>query len=336
MGIHLSTHENLLSTNLITSQLIHRQALSTCYDAIFDLSLDEQTNLLLISDDSRLRLFEINENNQYQLNEKTCSPTKRLLNEQVYDIIWSNIFERFLVLTSKRMILYDKDMNIVDLDLQLDKNSPPLWRMACWSIHLVVNLGLGSCLRYYQLQTCQSVEFIKSYSRTDLGYTNSDLLSTIILSPQSILGINVELANNRHIIDLFSLNNSNFIHLKRIDCNNPCPLDLLTSLRDYTWLCKSHWPSDDCLCLIESDGQVSKCSPVCIDGYILSLKISIHRSFIVLIRTANKLPKEGDANELNRIDEQEEPVIRGRKREVIGKLPGNLLLEIYQIKKNIE
>jgi len=204
--------------------------------------------------------------------------------------------------------------------------------MACCSIHLVVNFGLGSCFRYYQLQTSQSVELIKSYSRTDLGYSNSDLLATIILSPQLILGVNVELANNRHIIDLFSLTN-NFSHLKRIDFNNPCPLHLVTSLRHYTWLCKSHWPSDDCLCLIEADGQVNKCSPVQLDGYILTLKLSKHRSFIVLIRTVNKLPKEIDANELNRIDQQEEeePVIRGRKREVIGKLPGNLLLEIYKV-----
>lgn len=123
MGIGLSTNKNLLTTNLITSQLIHRQTLSTCYDAIFDLSLDERNQLLLISDDSRLRLFEIDENNQFQLVEKTTpSSTKRLIHEQIYDIIWSNILEQFLVLTSKRMILYDKQMNLIDLDLHLDKS----------------------------------------------------------------------------------------------------------------------------------------------------------------------------------------------------------------------
>jgi len=128
LSTNIDTNENLLSTNLISSQLLHRQTLSTCYDAVFDLSLGERTSLLLISDDSRLRLFEIDETNQYQLTEKTSSLTKRLGHEQIHDILWSHIFEQFLVLTSKRMILYDKNMNIVDLDLHLDESKARIFR----------------------------------------------------------------------------------------------------------------------------------------------------------------------------------------------------------------
>lgn len=206
--------------------------------------------------------------------------------------------------------------------------------MACWSSHLVLNLGLGASLNYYQFQTSssQTVQLVQSQTRSSLGYTNSDLLSTIILSPQLILGINVELSNNRHVIDLFSITNPDqFLRLKRIDGNDPCPLDLLSSLRDYTWLCKSHWPSDDCLCLIESDGEVNKLSSIELDGYILNLKLSFHRSYLILIRTASKLPKEIENCSIDD-SEQENRNQRGQKGKMIGKLPGNLLLEIYQVK----
>ena len=211
--------------------------------------------------------------------------------------------------------------------------SPPLWRMACWSSHLVVNLGLGSSIRYYHLISTQ-LTLIHSYTRSSLGYDDSDLLSTMILSPQLTLAINVELANNQHIVDLFSIANSGQLHrLKRIDSNDPCPLDVITSLRDCTWLCKSHWPSDDCLCLIESNGQVKKLLLEDQHGYILNLKISTDRSHIILIRTPKKLPKEIDIAELNLIDQSEEQdqTTRTRGRQTIGRLPGNLLLEIYRI-----
>lgn len=205
--------------------------------------------------------------------------------------------------------------------------------MACWSNHLILNLGLGSSIRYYNLRkTTSTVSLIHSYTRSSLGYTNSDLLSSISLSPQLILGINIELSNNRHVIDLFSISDPlKFFHLKRID--QPCPLDIITSLRNCTWLCKSHWPSDDCLCLIESDGHVKKIQlEEEQNGYILNLRLTSDRSHIILIRTPKKLPKEIDQNDLNRIDrDEEEQTKHGRRKQVIGKLPGNLLLEIYKI-----
>lgn len=215
--------------------------------------------------------------------------------------------------------------------------SPPLWRMACCSSHLVVNLGLGTAIRYHRLTPTTTLPFIHSYTRASLGYADCDLLSTMALSPQLILAINVELANNRHVVDLFSISNSEKFHpLKRIHSNNPCPLDVITSLRDCTWLCKSHWPSDDCLCLIESNGLVKKLPIEDQHGYVLNLRISTDRSYLVLIRTPNKLPKEIDITELNRIDqndedEQHQPSTQRRGRKTIGRLPGNLLLEIYRI-----
>lgn len=228
-------------------------------------------------------------------------------------------------------------MNTVfDRSIIVCLGSPPLWRMACYSSHLVVNLGLGTAIRYHRL-TPTTLPFVHSYTRPSLGYVDSDLLSTMALSPQLTLAINVELANNRHVVDLFSISNSErFQLLKRIHSDNPCPLDVITSLRDCTWLCKSHWPSDDCLCLIESNGQVNKLSIEDQHGYVLNLRISTDRSYLVLIRTPNKLPKEIDMTELNRIDqneeeEQQQRSIQRRGRQTIGRLPGNLLLEIYRI-----
>lgn len=209
--------------------------------------------------------------------------------------------------------------------------------MACCSSHLVVNLGLGTAIRYHRL-TPTSLPFIHSYTRPSLGYVDSDLLSTMALSPQLTLAINVELANNRHVVDLFSISNSEqFQLLKRIHSNNPCPLDVITSLRDCTWLCKSHWPSDDCLCLIQSNGQVNKLPIEDQHGYVLNLRISTDRSYFVLIRTPSKLPKEIDITELNHIDQnedeeqQQQRSAQRRGRQTIGRLPGNLLLEIYRI-----
>ncbi len=213
--------------------------------------------------------------------------------------------------------------------------SPPLWRMACWSSHLILNLGLGTNIRYYHLISSSSppLSLINSWTRSSLGYTNSDLLSTLALSPQLVLGINIELKDNRHVIDLFSISDPEEIqHLKRIHSHEPCPLDIITSLRDCTWLCKSHWPSDDCLCLIESNGQVNQIHLQEHHGYILNLRILADRSYLVIIRTPKKLPKEIDVMELNRIDQdEEEQATQGRRRQVIGRLPGNLLLEIYKI-----
>lgn len=211
--------------------------------------------------------------------------------------------------------------------------SPPFWRMASWSSHLIVNLGLGTSILYYKLISLSSVPLIHSFTRSSLGYANSDLLSSLALSPQLVLAINVELADNRHIVDLFSTNEpSKFQHLKRIDSNEPCPLDLITSLRNCTWLCKSHWPSDDCLCIIESDGHVKKFELKEQNGYVLNLKVLSDRSHLVIVRTPNKLPKEIDIDELNRLEENqnEQQTKHGSRRQTVGKLPGNLLLEIYK------
>lgn len=203
--------------------------------------------------------------------------------------------------------------------------------MACWSSHLILNLGLGTSIRYHNLTSSTTCSLINSWTRSSLGYTNSDLFSTVSLSPQLILAINIELADNRHVIDLFSISDSSKLcRLKRI--SGPCPIDIITSLRNCTWLCKSHWPSDDCLCIIESDGQVNKLQLEEQNGYILNLRLLSDRSHLVIVRTPKKLPKEIDVNELNRIDkDEEEESTRGRRRQVIGKLPGNLLLEIYKI-----
>ena len=351
-GLLPSSEENYLSSSIISSQLVHRHTLSTCYDSIFDVSLSSTDNSILLSDDGRLRLFDIDFANHGRLIERTASTSKVLVHEQIHEIIWSTELEQFLVLTSKRLTTYDQENNLINLDLGLEKGrssvslshsfidfflfkgSPPFWRMACWSSHLVVNLGLGTSIRYHRLiPSLSTVPFIKSYTRASLGYSTSDLLSSLTLSPQLILAINVELTNNQHIIDLFSMvNPSNFQLLQRISSHQPCPLDIITSLRDYTWLCKSHWPSDDCLCLIQSNGQVTPIDLQEQDGYILNLRLLADRSHLALIRTPQKLPKEVPVAELNRIDQEEDQATKSeRRRTTIGKLPGNLLLEIYRI-----
>lgn len=205
--------------------------------------------------------------------------------------------------------------------------------MACWSTHLVLNLGLGASLRYHALQSSTSVPLVQTYTRASLGYANSDLLSSLVLSPQLVLAVNVELADNRHVVDLFSIANSTaFERLKRIHANEPCPLDAVTSLRDHTWLCKSHWPSDDCLCLVESDGRVQKLPLQEQGGYVLNVRLLADRSHVVIVRTPSKLPKETDGAKSNKTaQEEEEPSTRGRGRQLVGKLPGNLLLEVYQV-----
>lgn len=211
--------------------------------------------------------------------------------------------------------------------------NPPLWKMACWSTHLLVNFSLGNTIRYYQLNS-SSLTYLYSWTRTSLGYHTDDLLSNIVLSPQLTVAINVELTDRRHLIDLFALTGTNQLqHLRRIHSNQPCPLDVITSLRNYTWLCKSHWPSDDCLCLIESDGQVNKLQIDEQQGYILNLRLIRNRSYLVLVRTSSKLPKENNIKEMNTSDKDEDQgqKSRGRKQQNIGKLPPNLLLEIFRI-----
>ncbi|CAF0835823.1 unnamed protein product [Rotaria sordida] len=332
-----SSNDNLISSSLISSQLVHRHTLSTCYDAIFDISLSSKLNSILISDDGKLRLFNIDLENGCQLIEKTILSTKLLTHEQVQDIQWSTKLDRFLILTSKRLTTFDNENNLIDLNLVLEKGSPPFWRMACWSSHLILNLGLGTSIRYYRLVSLTSLPLITSLTRSSLGYTNSDLLSSLALSPQLILAINVELNNNRHVLDLFSINDTSKFHrLKRIDSNEPCALDIITSLRNCTWLCKSHWPSDDCLCIIESNGQVNKVKLQEENGYILNLRLLADRSHLIIIRTPNKLPKEIDVTELNRIEQAEEQSIHRPREKIIGKLPGNLLLEIYKIPSTLK
>lgn len=125
MGSHLSslwsssTKENHITSSLKSSQLIHRHTLSTCYDAIFDLSLT--SNTLLVSDDGRLRSFHMDLDKGGQLIETTVSTTKVLIDEQVLDIAWSSELNQFLVLTSKRLTTYDDENNLINLDLSLDK-----------------------------------------------------------------------------------------------------------------------------------------------------------------------------------------------------------------------
>ncbi|CAF4753325.1 unnamed protein product [Rotaria sp. Silwood1] len=330
-----TSNDNLISSSLISSQLIHRHTLSTCYDAIFDVSLSSKINSILLSDDGRLRLFNIDLDNGCQLIETTTTnilSTKLLPHEQVHDIQWSTKLDCFLILTSKRLTTFDNENNLINLNLTHEKGSPPFWRMACWSSHLILNLGLGISIRYHRLVSLTSIPLINTLTRSSLGYNNSDLLSSFALSPQLILAINVELNDNRHVIDLYSINDTSKFHrLKRINSNEPCSLDIITSLRNCTWLCKSHWPSDDCLCIIESDGQVNKINLHEQNGYILNLRLLADRSHVVIIRTPNKLPKEIDITELNRIDQAEERSTHGQRRKTIGKLPGNLLLEIYKI-----
>lgn len=121
-SLSISSDQNRwLSSSLQSSQLVYRQTLSTCYDSIFDISFSSTKNLILVSDDGRLRLFEIDLDQNKPLIELNSSTMKVLPYEQVQDILWSTILDRFLVLTSKRLATYDQENNLVDLDLQLEK-----------------------------------------------------------------------------------------------------------------------------------------------------------------------------------------------------------------------
>ena len=77
--------------------------------------------------------------------------------------------------------------------------------MACWSSHLMLNLGVGASIRYYRLNSSSSLSCVHSWSRSQLDYQPSDSLSCLALSPQLTVAINVELAEHRHVIDLFAL-----------------------------------------------------------------------------------------------------------------------------------
>lgn len=124
MGSIISSlnNDDLISSSIISSQLVHRHTLSTCYDSIFDISLSSKINSILLSDDGRLRLFNIDLENNGQLIEKTISSTKTLANhEQILDIVWCIQLDRYLVLTSKRLAIYEQDNNLINLDLQLEK-----------------------------------------------------------------------------------------------------------------------------------------------------------------------------------------------------------------------
>jgi hypothetical protein len=116
-----SINDNFISSSLISSQLVHRHTLSTCYDSIFDISLSSKTNSILLSDDGRLRLFNIDLENNGQLIETTISTTKLLGHEQIHDIVWCTQLDRYLVLTSKRLTTYDQENNLIDLNLELEK-----------------------------------------------------------------------------------------------------------------------------------------------------------------------------------------------------------------------
>ena len=117
-----SSTENIIAINLKSSQLLHRHTLSTCYDAIFDISFMSTANTILVSDDGRLRSFRMDFENRNQLIETTISSTKVLIDEQVLDLTWSTELNQFLVLTSKRLTTYDDENNLITLDLNLDKS----------------------------------------------------------------------------------------------------------------------------------------------------------------------------------------------------------------------
>lgn len=117
----LPSSDNIVSSSLVSSQLIHRHTLSTCYDAIFDISLFSKTNSILLSDDGRLRLFDIDLEKNCQLIETASLSAKLSSHEQVHDIVWSTGLHRFLILTSKRLASLDNDNNLVNLNLQLEK-----------------------------------------------------------------------------------------------------------------------------------------------------------------------------------------------------------------------
>ena len=123
----VSTDADFLAASLVSSQLVHRQTLSTCYDSIFDVSLSSNQNSILVSDDGRLRLFQIDLAKNEPLIEINPSSTKVLLHDQVQDIAWSSELNRFLILTSKRLATFDQENNLVNLDLQLEKGQCSCW-----------------------------------------------------------------------------------------------------------------------------------------------------------------------------------------------------------------
>ena len=198
---------------------------------------------------------------------------------------------------------------------------------------MIVNLGLGESLRYYELNL-SSLVHRHSWSRSQLNYKPSESLKSLSLSSHLTIAINVELENNKHVVDLYSLvNGKELMRLRRFHSTEPCALDAITQLPNYTWLCKSHWPSDDCLCLIESDGEVKKISTEGQAGYILNMKLTGDRTHFILVRTASKLSKEKEANQSDFIEEKDiqNGLNRNNRRELVGKLPANLVLEIYRI-----
>ena len=124
MGSLFSTPtDDLISTTLQSSQLIHRHTLSTCYDAIFDVSLSSNGNTILVSDDGRLRSFALDVQTGGQLTESATSAAKALAHEQIHDIVWSTQLDRFLVLTSKRLTTYDQANHLADLELGLPQST---------------------------------------------------------------------------------------------------------------------------------------------------------------------------------------------------------------------
>jgi hypothetical protein len=73
--------------------------------------------------------------------------------------------------------------------------------MACWSSHSIINLGLGTIIRYHKLISSSSLLLINFWTRSSLGYTNSDLLPTLLLSLQLIIAISIELNDDHYVID---------------------------------------------------------------------------------------------------------------------------------------
>ena len=118
--------DDCIAASLVSSQLVHRRALSTCYDPIFDVSLSSKNKSILVSDDGRLRLFRVDLDNNEPLIEMNPSSTKVLAHDQVQDIAWNCELDRFLILTNKRLATFDQENNLVNLDLQLEKGSRPI------------------------------------------------------------------------------------------------------------------------------------------------------------------------------------------------------------------
>ena len=116
-----TSNNNFISSSLKSSQLVYRYTLSTCYDATFDVSLSPKSPSILISDDGRLKLFDIDLENGGQLIDRTTSSQKVFSREQVHDIQWNTQLDRFLVLTSKRLATFDNENNLINTNIQLEK-----------------------------------------------------------------------------------------------------------------------------------------------------------------------------------------------------------------------